>query len=145
MPFNIPKLKKFYKLLLKIAIIVTIVWAIVSFATFIITTGNVNIMTSPDFMTFIVVIVLEFIGHLILTGKFQPPTDMQRNPQQRRPQQRAPQRQPQPLQPPVQQRPVEIKFDVCAFCDKEVPTNKLRPFSDKYGNIILVCEDCIEE
>jgi len=136
MPFDIPKLKKFYKMLLKIAIVVTVVWAVVSFATFIMMTGNMNIMASPDFMTFIVIIVLEFIGHLILTGKFQPPTDMQKRPQQRRPMQR---------QPPMEPRPVEIKIDECAFCGREVPASRLRPFSDKYGNIILVCEDCLKE
>jgi len=141
MPFDMGKLKKFYGIALKIAIIVTLVWGILGLVGYMTTTGKWNPFGWSGFIMFIMFIILEYVGYLMLTGKFQPPQEMQQGQPIFKQQ---PQRHQRPIQPRRQQ-PIEINYDVCAFCGEEKPVHELTPFRSPRGDTILVCEDCLDE
>jgi len=162
MPFNIDKLKGFYMIALKIGIVITLVWGILSLLNAMLSTGNWNPFVWSDFTMFIALIILEWFGWLMLNGKFQPPTDMQQRQRRpptfgqppRRPPQRQqqypprPPQQPLPIQPPQRQRPrapIQLSMGVCSFCGNENHIEQMRRFRDDSGNVIYICGDCIDE
>jgi len=137
MPFDMTKLKGFYGMLLKIAMIITVVWGLLSFVAYAGGGGNViTYLGKSEFIMFITFLILEWTGFLILKGKFHPPTDV-------RPKQRPPTR--APVQQVPTQVPYQIEVDVCSICGKERPLSVLREFHDDYGYSIVVCEKCLNE
>lgn len=139
MPFDETKIKRYFNMMLKIAIVVTLIWGFFSLATFITTTGSYNVLQSSDFVMFIALIILEWIGWMLLSGKFKP----QPLPPNRR-QQRVPYSIQQPQRPPQNYpRPIQIKVETCIVCNKEKQLHSLREFKDCYGNSIFVCEEHI--
>jgi hypothetical protein len=135
-PFEINRMKKFFGTMLRLAIILTLVITILLFISHIASGGSpVAYLGSPNFIMGITFLILEYVGHMMLHGKFQPPTNIQ----QKRPQ--------PPQKVPMKQItvPLKIETDNCCFCGKEKLITEMRPFYDGFGNEILVCEDCIKK
>jgi len=137
MPFDMEKLKVFYAKLLKIALMLTLVIGILLFVANMAGGGNpISYLGKQEFIMFIVFLILEWTGLLILTGRFQPP-QMDGQPQRYQ--------QPIPVGQPMQQVPAQIEVDDCIFCGEEKPIHQLREFRDDYGNAIFICEGCIKK
>jgi len=138
MPFDIGKLKGFYTRMLKIAMMLTLVIALLLFIAYIAGGGGpIEYLGRQEFIMPIVFLILEYTGYMMLQGKFQPPVD--NKPRQRRP----PQKQPEQYKYiPV---PKEIEVGNCAFCGKEFPLYEMREFKDNYDNAILICKSCIKK
>ena len=99
------------------------------------------------FMSSIVVGIFLWLGYLILNGKFRPPDNYQKGAPRNQnipPHLRQPMHQPQYQQrpPPQQIQQIQQSIDYCSFCGKSFPTQVLRPFVDRDGNVIHVCGDC---
>ena len=139
MPFDMNRMKKFFGTMLTLALVLTLVITMLLFVVHVAGGGDpIGYLGNQNFIMGITFLILEWVGYLMLKGKFHPPDDMGRRPQQRAP----PQRQPQMQQILV---PAKIEIEVCPFCSKEKPITEMRPFYDGYGNEILVCEDCIRK
>jgi len=137
MPFDFGRMKKYFSTLLMVGILITVVWGIINFALFVIDGGNpIGFLGNPSFMTMIILLILEWVGYLMLHGKFQVPDD-QRMKMQQQPKQQ------QKYQQPTTQIPVKIETDFCSYCEKEKPITEFREFKDSEGNVILVCKNCL--
>ncbi len=133
-------MKKFFGTGLKVAIIVTAVWGILSFLIHYNNTQSWNPLNWPDLIYLITFLILEWIGYLLLHGRINPNAFNQQYPNtQRQPQQH----QPQPIRSPQRQVPIRITLETCSFCGKETPLNSLRVFQDEQGYTIYLCEGCI--
>ena len=133
-----PKIRRLLSQLVMLAICITILYSFAELV-FVYNFAFMTWMGSPSFTTLLVVVILGWLGYLIINGKFQPQVDYQGQGQP----QRQPQRQPQPIKPKVV-RPIQIEIEECAFCGKEHPVHDLTEFKDNKGNIIYVCEKCME-
>ena len=136
--FNKKEGKRLIGLLLTIAMVLTGMYGLVSFILHITAGGGyMTFISSSAFITTLVLFILEWVGYTILHGKFQVPAEFQQRGQ------RPVGRQPQPIKARQQIPPVIIKMDKCSYCEKEKPITELTEFKDDKGNIILVCEKCI--
>jgi len=133
MPFDMVRLKKFYGMMLKIAILLTVVIGLLLFIAYMVNGGSpLNYVGRQEFIMMIVFLILEYVGYQIIHGKFRMPEEAQIRPRQ----------QPIPVKQPI---PAQIELDYCSFCSKEKPIHSLREFRDDYGNAILICENCVKK
>jgi hypothetical protein len=137
MPFDIKRLKKFFGNMLMIAIVLTIMILVISFALYILEgKAPMGFLGNQMFITCLTLLILEWLGYIMIHGK------LKFNPQ---PQQRKQRQQPKTV--PMRQIsvPLKIETDNCSFCGTENPITDMRPFHDEFGNEILVCEKCIRK
>ena len=136
MPFDMSRMRKFFGTMLTLALVLTLVIVMLLFVAYVAGGGNpVSYLGNQGFIMGITFLILEWVGLLMLKGKFHPPTDMQ---------QRRPQRPQKPQMQPIYV-PKKVETDICVFCNKEKSLTEMRPFYDGYGNEILVCEECIKK
>jgi len=138
MPFDMNRLRTFFGSMLRLGIIVTILYGLIGFIWHMQETGDaMGFLGTQTLQMFIVFIILEYVGYLMITGKFHPPTTVQGKPTRRPPPR-------QQQQQPIQRRPSEIQIDTCSFCGKEHPIQSMREFTDKNGYRLLICSDCLK-
>jgi len=140
MPFDERKLKKFFGTALKVAIIITAIWALISYILYFYNTRDWNPLNWSDLMTVIIFLILEWLGMLILHGRIRPDAGIQ----QRLYQREMPYYPPEPIRAPQTNVPVKITLETCSFCGREVPKSALRTFRDDWGNEIYICEEHLE-
>ena len=133
MPFDMGRMKKFFGTMLMLALILTLAIIMLSFVAYVVGGGSpMGFIGTQTFIMGITFLILEWVGIMMIKGKFHPPTDMKTR---------------QPQQTPMRQFqvPAKIPTDNCSFCRIEKPVTELRPFYDGYGNEILICEECIKK
>lgn len=142
-----PKVKMLMNKLIFIVVGIFILWNLAAIALHHGFTNIWSYINSGDFYTLIIVLILAWVGHTMLNGKFQPPAEMQQAVQARK-QQKIMQRGeyvPPQSQQPIQRKqriPIKIQTDYCNLCGKEIDVANLRDFKDNNGNIIYVCNKC---
>ena len=140
MPFDTGKLKKFFGTMLMVAVVITAIYGAISFVLYVLETQNpINFLSSPSFVTVLIGLILEYVGYLMLNGKFQVSAEVQQ--MTGRYQQTRQSQQPQQQQ----QIPTQLQFEKCSFCGRDVPAFEIKKIKTPDGTIYNVCANCLKE